>query len=174
MKQINLILIILVFDSAYTYSELLDEIRKDVIDAALLSLPNREKRDLLKMRFEMTNTKFVFSLTDIETAYFIYRWITENIDYDCSHNSEEINELGGSVYTKGKGSSSGISDLFTILTKYLYIESGIISGIIKVLVDDKNEMIKIKDFHWNYILINDTYYLLDVSSGAGTCIGEDL
>ena len=172
MKQIILFLIMLFLLSSYSYSELLDDIRINVINTALLSLPEREKRDILKMRFAMTNTKFVFSLTDVETAYFIYKWIAENIEYDCSPNSEEINESGGIVYKKGKGSSSGISDLFKIMTTYLYVGSGIISGNIKVLEEDKKEMIKIKDYHWNYILINGTYYLIDVSNGAGMCVGD--
>ena len=59
-----------------------------------------------------------------------------------------------------------------MMSTYLKIESGIISGKIKVLEEDNKEMLKIKEYHWNYILINDKYYLIDVSNGPGICIGN--
>ena len=170
--KIIIFLILLFLLSSYSYSEIFDDIRKDVVDAALLATPGRERRNLLQMIFSMTNTQFVLSLTNIETAYFIYKWIIDNFEYDCSPNSEEINESASTVYQEGKGSSYGISDLFSVMTRRLFVQSGTISGNIKVLEEDSKEMIKIKKYHWNYVLINETYYLIDVSNGAGMCVGD--
>ena len=172
MKRRILILILLIFasSSTYSYSGLLDLIDKDIVDQALLYLPKRDSKDLLKMSFALASAKEDYSLTDAEAAYMVYKWIGQNIEYDCSPDSEELSEPGVTAYNNGKGSSSGISDLFSIMNNYLRIENNIISGVLKVLGEDNTDVIKIKDFHWNYLLIDDKYYLIDASNGAGMCL----
>ena len=58
MKIIIIILVILVLSSSInTDSELLYVIKKDIVDKALLYLPKKETRDILKMCFAMYSTK---------------------------------------------------------------------------------------------------------------------
>ena len=60
------------------------------------------------MNLAMKSNKNKYSLNEAECAYFIYKWISENIVYDCyglHHNEESHGE--NETYNKGKGVCSG-------------------------------------------------------------------
>ena len=173
MKRTILFLIILSLLSLINcYSNIIDNVRKNLVEKALLSLPKKNNVDILKMFIAMSKTKEEYSLTDEESAFLIYKWITQNIIYDCSRNELGNNENPTNVYNLGMGTSKGISDLFKTMCRYMEIESDIISGYIKKTIKD-SELIAIKDYIWNYIVINNTYYLIDVSSAMGACEGNE-
>jgi len=52
------------------------------------------------------------------------------------------------------------------------IESDIISGHTKLLFNNPEEIVKELEHNWNYILIDDNYYLIDVPMGAGDCVDD--
>ena len=58
------------------YSYLLEEVREDVVNAALLRLPKRKDVDILKMCLAMKNEKNSTPLSEIEATFLIYKWIT--------------------------------------------------------------------------------------------------
>ena len=180
MKGIYVILIISVlfsnsfeFDNLSTlsdYSLLLHKVRKDVVNKALLNLPKRESSILLKMCLEMSKIKEEYSLNDPESAYLVYKWIADNIKYDCT--DPKLNyESPSTVFIAGKSGSFGIAALFKNMCTFMKIESDIISGITKVKVDNE-EMINEVENYWNYILIDGNYYLIDIPMGAGECYGN--
>lgn len=150
-----------------SYSKLLEFVRTDIIDKALLALPKRAQSDILKMSIEINKIKEKNLLSDAESAFLVYKWITKNIIYDCK--GDEKSEYASNVFNKGMGISSGIADLFKIMANLLHIEANSIKGIVKYQKNDINNLIQETDFVWNYIIINDTYYLVDVSMGSGTC-----
>ena len=67
------------------FSNLLDQVRIEVVDKALIELPKRESIDILKMALEMSSAQDQNSMTDAESAYFAYKWIGQNIDYDIDN-----------------------------------------------------------------------------------------
>jgi len=150
-----------------SYSKLLEFVRTDIIDKALLALPKRAQSDILKMSIEMNKVKETYLLNDAESAFLVYKWITKNIIYDC--NGDEKSEYAANVFNTGMGISSGIADLFKTMANLLQIEANSVNGIVKYQINDINNLIQEIDYVWNYIIINGTYYLIDVSMGSGAC-----
>ena len=177
MKGIYIILIIsilfsnsLEFDNEIStssgYSSLVDKVRKDVIDEVLLNLPKREKTDLLKINTEMSKTKEKYSLNDPESAYLVYKWIAENIEFNFTN--PKLNQSPSSAFKAGKSGSIGITALFKNMCTFMKIESGIISGHSKIVYPlDQEEIVKKLEHNWNYILIDENYYLIDAAMGSG-------
>ena len=150
-------------DSSY-YSELLGKVRKEIVEEALLYLPGKDSVNSLQMFNQMADIREKYSLTEIDSAYLIYKWIATNIELEVNGENEDPT----SVYNSGKGKGKGISSLFKKMCDFLKIEAGTISGYLKTIADKTSEELIINiDFTWNYILIDGEYYLIDVSSGAG-------
>ena len=122
------------------------------------------------MFLEMSNAKNENSLNDVETAYFVYKWIGQNIEVDCLGNTfGNSSTLPATIYKEGKGGTIGISALFNMICGLLNIESNTIFGLKKILSFYNNSLIQIKEYAWNYISIDNKYYILDVVSSAGEC-----
>lgn len=158
------------------FSALLDEVRKEVVEEALLKLPKRGSIDILKMALTMSNVKEDYTMTDIESAYFAYKWIGQNIEYDClGKKLGNSTTLPTTTYKDGKGGEIGITELFNMICGFLNIEANTILGFKKDFSGDYNStnLFKVDEFAWNYISIDNKYYLLDVISGAGIC-GDDI
>ena len=153
------------------YSYLLEDVREDVVDASLLKLPKRTNVDILKMCIAMANEKTAASLSDVEAAFLVYKWITQNININCADYNKEESPVA--VYNSGVGSFVGISALFNIMCSNMNIESVSITGFNKRL-DNINKTKKLctkVEHYWNYILINNTYYLVDPTLAGGFCYG---
>lgn len=145
------------------FSKLIDQIRKDVVGKALLNLSKRENLDILKMCLEMVAFKSTYSLNDTESAYLVYKWISQNIEYDSKGEKQGNSSTAiTTVYKTGKGGVTGITGLFNTMCSLLKIEADTILGLTKTLSDDYPRKIIVKDYSWNYILIDNEYYLIDV------------
>ena len=169
-------LLLLYINILVCFSALLDEVRKEVVDKALLKLPKRGSIDILKMALEMSNAKEEFKMTDIESAYFAYKWIGQNIELDClGKKFGNATTIPTNTYKNGKGGEVGISELFNMICGFLDIETNIILGIKKDWSEDYNssKLFKYDEYAWNYMSIDNEYYLLDLTSGAGLCTYSD-
>lgn len=145
------------------FSKLIDQIRKDVVGKALLNLSKRENLDILKMCLEMVAFKSTYSLNDTESAYLVYKWISQNIEYDSKGEKQGNSSTAiTTVYKTGKGGVTGITGLFNTMCSLLKIEADTILGLTKTLSDDYPSKIIVNDYSWNYILIDNEYYLIDV------------
>ena len=153
------------------YSYLLEDVREDVVDAALLNLPKRNNVDILKMCISMAHEKQTTSLSDIEAVFLIYKWITQNININCADYNKEESPVA--VYKSGVGSFVGISALFNIMCSNMNIESVSIIGFNRRLdnVQKTKRLCTKVEHYWNYILINNTYYLVDPTLAGGFCYG---
>ena len=129
------------------FSSLLDQVRKDIISKALLYLPKREEIDILKLGLEMSKAKEEYSMTEEESAYFIYKWISQNIATDCigimlgNSSGEAV-----TTYREGKGGPIGISGLFNTLCSLLNVESNTILGLTKIATLNYTQLIQFKDY----------------------------
>ena len=141
------------------YSYLLEYVREDVVDASLLKLPKRTNVDILKMCLAMAEEKKTTPLSDIEAAFLVYKQIVQNIQVNCVDSNKE--EAAG-VYNSGTGTFIGISALFNTMCSIMNIESLTIAGFTKRWDDVKNahRLCYKAEHYWNYILINNTYYLV--------------
>ena len=152
------------------YSYLLEYVREDVVDASLLKLPKRTNVDILKMCLAMAEEKKTTPLSDIEAAFLVYKQIVQNIQVNCVDSNKE--EAAG-VYNSGTGTFIGISALFNTMCSIMNIESLTIAGFNKRWDDVKNthRLCYKAEHYWNYILINNTYYLVDPTLSSGFCYG---
>lgn len=168
------ILLLLFLNFIICSSNLIEQVKKEIINKALLNLPKRQDIDILKLGKSMSKLKEEYLMTDAEAAYLAYEWIIQNIELDCSSNNNGIiSSLVATTYKEGKGGAVGISGIFNILGSLLNIENDIILGVTKIATLNYTQIIQFKDHAWNYILIDNKYYLLDVSMGAGFCVGKD-
>ena len=114
-------------------------------------------------------------MTDAESAYFAYKWIGQNIENDCLGNGTT---LPANIYKDGKGGENGISSLFNMICEFLSIETNTILGIKKIYTRDFTEkftkLLRFDKYSWNYISIDDKYYLVDIASNTGECQGTEL
>jgi transglutaminase/protease-like cytokinesis protein 3 len=96
--------------------------------------------------------------------------LLKNIQVNCvDHNKEEA----AGVYNSGTGTFIGISALFNTMCSIMNIESLTIAGFTKRWDDVKNthRLCYKAEHYWNYILINNTYYLVDPTLSSGFCYG---
>ena len=112
---------------------------------------------------------------DREKARAIFRWITENIDYNV-----EVFFKGGSGATNSedvlksrKSVCYGYSDLFLSLAREAGLQAVRISGYGKGYgyVPGKN-FTGPANHAWNAVMINGSWYLMDSTWGAGYVSGD--
>ena len=126
-----------------------------------IKFTKKKEVDILKMLKQMVNAQEKYSLNEAESAYLAFKWIAQNIRNDFY--KEEGSDEPITVYNSGSGNPKGISSLFNNICMFLNVVSDSISGYLKI-ADYKNDVIKSdKEYIWNYIEINEEYYLLDVS-----------
>ena len=121
------------------------------------------------MCIEISKIKEKYSLNDPESAFLVYKWIALNIEVECI--DPKLNYDPSTVFNAGKSGSMGIAALFKNMCTFMKIESNIISGHTKIKMEslEKNEFVKETENDWNCILIDDNYYLIDTTMGAGEC-----
>ena len=164
---------VLLFSFWNSYSNPLDNIRKDLVDKALSNLPDRDSVEEKDMCSAMANEKQKYSLTQGESAYLVYKWLSENIEYDCyalNHGDIDHTELG--TYNNGKGVCSGYSMLFETMCGSLGLEAEYVVGYSKGNDFIPGEIPKKADHAWNSVKIDSSYYLVDSTWGAGGCDGD--
>lgn len=117
---------------------------------------------------ELQKAKTKHKLNEAESAYLVYKWIAKNIDYDCYnhfHGGKLVHD-DKSTYSSGVGVCSGFSLLFKNMCKALGLEANYVHGYGKGLPGQRPEKAK---HGWNSVKIYHSYYLVDVTWGAGSC-----
>ncbi len=103
---------------------------------------------------------------DKEKVRSIYNWITKNIDYDYYKKKKQYKnnaEIISDVLKRRKGVCQHYAQLFDTLCKLSHIKSYMILGYNR----DKNGEIPKEGHAWNAVVINNKYYLIDATWGAG-------
>jgi hypothetical protein len=110
-----------------------------------------------------------YARTDAEKARIIYSWIAQHIAYDAqsffSGNYEYL--LGEEVLKRRQAICSGYANLYQELAKAMNLQAITIEGYAKgdnYGVGQKDRL----NHAWNAVKINNSWYLLDVTWGAGT------
>ena len=162
--------------SGPVYEDPVNTIRKDVVDKALKSLPERSKTTEEVMMERMKIARTNYSLSDIEAAYMVYKWEYENLQYDCynlNHNRTKICYREDCTYSTGVGVCDGFSRLFVSFCNATNVEAYRVVGYTKVYDYVPGVIPNNSDHAYNAIKINGNYYLLDVTWGIGSCDGDD-
>ena len=164
---------LLLASSENTYVNPLNTVRKDIVDKALASLPPRSSVDEDGMCSAMFKVKDKYQLDEAESAYLVYKWLSQNIAYDCyalNHGTVDHTEKG--TYNKGKGVCAGYSYIFATLCKAMGLEAYYVSGYSKGASFVPGVIPKQSDHAWNSVKIDYSYYLVDSTWGSGSCEGD--
>lgn len=149
------------------YSDPINKVRKDVIDKILIHLPKRETINEMKMAAAMKTFKSKFDLNEAECAYLVYKWISQNIEYDCFGVNNYTEWHGEALtYKEGKGVCSGFSYIFRTLCRFLGLEAEFVAGYTR---SSDISIPSAPDHAWNSVKIDSTYYLIDSTWGSGIC-----
>ena len=155
------------------YSSPLETVRRGTVDQALKSLPARQSGNYETMISSMVAAKAQYFLSEAECAYLVYKWLAENIEYDCyalHHGGIDYTEEG--TYNKGKGVCAGYSKIFEKMCDSLLLDSYYVIGYSKGSGFTPGVIPKKTDHAWNSVKIGSSYYLVDSTWGSGTCSGD--
>lgn len=156
------------------YVNPLNRVRKDIVDRALSSLPPRYTVNEEIMADSMLNARYSFSLTDAESAYMVYKWLSQNIEYDCftyEHDHDNIDYTEQGTYNKGKGVCAGYSKIFRTMCNRLGLEAYYVSGFTKRSIV-KGQIPTKTNHAWNTVKIDGIFYLVESTWGSGSCKGD--
>ena len=121
-------------------SKLISMVRTEIIDKSLQDLPRRKEVEFLQMISKMINARKEYSLNEAESAYLVFKWISENIKFN--YYDEDLDDPIN-AYNSGKGTPKSLCSLF-------------------------NNIQSDRNYTWNYVEIQGEYYLLDVSIVSDT------
>lgn len=160
----------LLLSSSSNYTSPLNKVDKDKVNKSLSYLPKRESTSETNMCTAMKKAQIKYSLNEAESAYFVFRWISENIEYDCYsyvHGGIDYNEE--SSYTKGKAVCEGYSLIFKRMCEALGLEAVNINGYSKGTSYVPGRLPTKANHSWNAVKIDSIYYLVDSTWGSGSC-----
>ena len=147
------------------------------------------KKDIIRLSKDLTQ-----SLPDtLQKVRAIYRWIIENIGYDVKAFNKgklvafkECNEDVQCAYElrqkelkylkkrikKRKAVCDGYARLFKILCEYSNIKAEYVTGAVRTKPYQLDGFVP-RDHAWNAVLINNTWYFLDLTFAAGSCVEDE-
>jgi len=118
--------------------------------------------------YSLVNQIKAVTSTDLEKAYAVFYWTSNNITYDMKsfltdhtppHQPKEV------LKTK-LGVCSGYAYLFKALCDELGLTSNILSGYSKGYGHDPTKPIEVSNHSWNSVYINERWFLLDATWAA--------
>ena len=163
----------LLLTTGVAYTNPLDTVRKGIVDQALSSLPARHTLSEANMCSAMKTAKSSYSLSEAESAYLVYKWLAENVVYDCyglNHGGIDFTEQG--TYNKGKGVCAGYAAIFETMCDSLGLEAEYVVGYSKGAGFVPGVIPRQSDHAWNSVKIGSSYYLVDPTWGSGSCDGD--
>ncbi len=159
--------------SSSAFIDVWSEIRQSTVDAKLSSLPSRSSTTIDKMSSSMSSVATSNAFNQAETAYFLFKWISENIAYDCyglNHGTVDYSMEG--TYSKGKGVCAGYAQMYKYIANKIGLESEYVVGYSKGASYRTGSIPTRTDHAWNVVKIDGVWYLLDSTWGSGTCSGD--
>lgn len=135
------------------------------VDKHALSYRGKDFGSITKLADSLTN---MFT-EDHEKARAIYRWITDNISYDCKayHNPSKRTDNYEDVIKTRKAVCAGYASLFKALCDYAGLDCEVVQGYARFSYQGIGED-RIEPNHaWNAVKLHDKWYLVDVTWGSG-------
>ncbi|RYD55784.1 MAG: hypothetical protein EOP56_14570 [Sphingobacteriales bacterium] len=104
-----------------------------------------------------------------DRARAIYAWVAFYIDYDCRahHHPKQRNNSASHALINRKTTYEGYANLYKTMCELAQIKCEVITGFAKYTPENIG-LVNEKNMHaWNAILIDDTWYPVDATWGAG-------
>ncbi|MDH5716282.1 MAG: hypothetical protein OEZ22_01440 [Spirochaetia bacterium] len=136
------------------------------IDERAVNTPKYLEKDIKKLTQYLIKT----SKSDLEKIRAIYKWITNNIAYDVGSflTGKIENQSAKSVLVSKKAVCEGYAALFNKMAEATSIKSEVIHGYSKGYgYTVGSDIFKQPNHAWNAVEIDNKWYLLDATWGAG-------
>lgn len=135
------------------------------VDQHALSYHDRDFGSISKLADSLTS-RFP---EDHQKARAIYRWITDNIAYDCKayHNPGRRTDDYEEVLQKRQAVCAGYASLFKALCDFAGLDCEVVKGYVRNGYRGIGNEDIIENHAWNAVLLNDEWYLVDVTWGSG-------
>jgi len=146
---------------------LLSNIDKEKLKRIVLLSPSKTESELSDLINYLKNE--TQNLNMLEKAYVVFYWMAENIIYDKTElkDNKNIDSTPEGIYKYGKTVCFGYSKLFADIAKSIGIETEYIKGYAKGSEYNPGEQMENTNHEWNAVKINDNYFLIDPTWGAG-------
>tara|TARA_B100000029_G_C17593436_1_gene963264 strand:+ start:1739 stop:3703 length:1965 start_codon:yes stop_codon:yes gene_type:complete len=143
-----------------------------IIDSYSISVKYKKNESIKNLTLRITKK----SSNDFEKARSIYRWITKNITYDVDsyfnqNISHELVDPSNVLKTK-QSVCSGYANLFYEMARSVGIKSEVVTGFAKGYGFQPGDTIDDSNHAWNAVKLNNNWYLIDCTWGAGN-IGKN-
>lgn len=153
--------------SAQTTEEWLNLIERLNSNQSLLAYARARSRANFRRVSELADylSKCNDARTQVEKAWLVFVWITDNIAYDVDSYRRRSNDKcdSQSVLERGMAVCAGYANLFKDLCDLLKIECVKISGLSKVLGKSNGT----ESHAWNAIVYGNSYRYVDVTWASG-------
>lgn len=106
---------------------------------------------------------------DHQKARAIYRWIADNIAYDCKayHNPSTRTDDYEDVLRRKLAVCAGYASLFKALCDYAGLDCEIVQGYARFSYEGIGEQRIDENHAWNAVKLDDEWHLVDVTWGSG-------
>jgi transglutaminase/protease-like cytokinesis protein 3 len=142
-----------VFSQSLTELKVFDYRRADSI---ALYFPKKKYKSVTEIAVALTEGL----KTEQEKFRTIFRWITDNIEYNKS--AQNVIEAD-KIVRKNKAVCQGFSNLLKEMCNMVNIPCEVIAGYTKTEVKDINKTLNKTDHAWNCVQLYSTWYLVDVT-----------
>ena len=146
---------------------------KELCKSLAKGLPTRTQIELQALKVQMkSNTN---KLSQKEKSYIIFLWICENIAYDAKSYfaGRDVDCTPEGVYRNGSTVCSGYSRLYKDISTYLDLQVECVSCYAKGVGYEPGKRLNQTDHEYNIININNKYYPIDSTWGAGHIEHQD-
>jgi len=151
-------ILLFLFANFFCYAQTLDLKKVDYrkADSVAINFPKRKYKTATELVAPLTEG----FTTEYEKFRVLFRWITENIEYNKSAaNAADADK----VVRKNKAVCQGFSNLLKEMCNSANIECEVVVGYTKTDVKDINRKLKKTDHAWNIVTLNGQKYLVDVT-----------
>jgi hypothetical protein len=125
-------------------------------DSVALHFPKKKYKSVTEIAVALTEGL----KTEQEKFRVIFRWITDNIEYNKS--AQNVIEAD-KIVRKNKAVCQGFSNLLKEMCNTVNIPCEVIAGYTKTEVKDINKVLKKTDHAWNCVQLYGIWYLVDVT-----------
>ncbi len=125
---------------------------------------SKRNQESLPSLIESFNRQFSF---EGDKAFAIYRWVASNIRYDASYKLTWENQSSDSVFLNRRGVCTGFSQLFARIASSCNLKVVRIIGYAKGSSYVSGMVFEKENHVWNAVCIENKWYLLDATWGAG-------
>ena len=154
-------------------TKLKQSFKKELCKSIANSLPSRTSTTLSNLKNIMKSK--TDRLSQVEKAFVIFIWISQNIDYDANSffAGRSVDCTPEGVFASGKSVCSGYSRLYQDIALFLGLEVECVSCYAKGVGYQPGDKIDSTNHEYNVIKLDGKWYPIDATWGAGHIEGKD-